>query len=35
MQQQHLVVPEAAFTLAPGQLDDIQAKMDDLTERRK
>ena len=34
-QQQHLVVLEAAFTLAPGQLDDIQAKMDDLTERRE
>lgn len=35
VQQQHLVVLEAAFTLAPGQLDDIQAKMDDLTERRE
>lgn len=35
VQQQYLVVLEAAFTLAPGQLDDIQAKMDDLTERRE
>lgn len=35
VQQQHLVVLEAAFTLVPGQLDDIQAKMDDLTERRE
>ena len=26
---------EAAFTLTPGDLDDIQAKMDDLTERRE
>lgn len=35
VQKQHLVVLEAAFTLEPGQLDDIQAKMDDLTERRE
>ena len=35
VQQQHLVVLEAAFTLEPGQLDEIQAKMDDLTERRE
>ncbi|UDI78862.1 UDP-N-acetylmuramate dehydrogenase [Staphylococcus taiwanensis] len=35
VQKQHLVVLEAAFTLAPGNLDDIQAKMDDLTERRE
>lgn len=35
VQQQHLVVLEAAFTLTPGHLDEIQAKMDDLTERRE
>ncbi|MDU3557584.1 MAG: UDP-N-acetylmuramate dehydrogenase, partial [Staphylococcus epidermidis] len=29
------VVLEAAFTLEPGKLDEIQAKMDDLTERRE
>ncbi len=34
MQQKHLVVLEAAFTLAPGNLEDIQATMDDLTEKR-
>ena len=34
VQKQHLVVLEAAFTLEPGKLDEIQAKMDDLTERR-
>ena len=33
--KQHLVVLEAAFTLEPGKLDEIQAKMDDLTERRE
>ena len=35
VQKQHLVVLEAAFTLEPGKLDEIQAKMDDLTERRE
>lgn len=30
VQQKHLVVLEAAFTLEPGKLDEIQAKMDDL-----
>ena len=35
VQQKHLVVLEAAFTLEPGKLDEIQAKMDDLTERRE
>ena len=35
IQQKHLVVLEAAFTLEPGKLDEIQAKMDDLTERRE
>ncbi|WP_053033299.1 UDP-N-acetylmuramate dehydrogenase [Staphylococcus haemolyticus] len=35
VQKQHLVVLEAAFTLEPGKLDKIQAKMDDLTERRE
>ncbi|RIL72430.1 UDP-N-acetylmuramate dehydrogenase [Staphylococcus devriesei] len=35
VQQQHLVVLEAAFTLTPGNLEEIQAKMDDLTERRE
>lgn len=35
VQENHLVVVEAAFTLTPGDLDDIQAKMDDLTERRE
>ena len=35
VQQKHLVVLEAAFTLAPGNLDEIQATMDDLTERRE
>lgn len=35
VQQKHLVVLEAAFTLAPGNLEDIQATMDDLTERRE
>ena len=34
VQKQHLVVLEA-FTLEPGKLDEIQAKMDDLTERRE
>ena len=35
VQKHHLVVLEAAFTLEPGKLDEIQAKMDDLTERRE
>lgn len=35
VQKQHLVVLEAVFTLEPGKLDEIQAKMDDLTERRE
>lgn len=35
VQKQHLVVLEAAFTLEPGNLNEIQAKMDDLTERRE
>ena len=35
VQKQHLVVLEGAFTLEPGKLDEIQAKMDDLTERRE
>lgn len=35
IQQQHYVVLEAAFTLTPGQLESIQEKMDDLTERRE
>nr|WP_241955078.1 UDP-N-acetylmuramate dehydrogenase [Staphylococcus capitis] len=35
IQKKHLVVLEAAFTLMPGHLDEIQAKMDDLTERRE
>lgn len=35
VQKQHLVVLEAAFTLEPGKLDEIQGKMDDLTERRE
>ena len=35
VQKKHLVVLEAAFTLMPGNLDEIQAKMDDLTERRE
>ena len=35
VQKKHLVVLEAAFTLMPGHLDEIQAKMDDLTERRE
>lgn len=35
VQQQHLVVVEAAFTLTPGDLDEIQSMMDDLTERRE
>ncbi|MBO1198777.1 UDP-N-acetylmuramate dehydrogenase [Staphylococcus simiae] len=35
IQQQHLVVLEAAFTLAPGNINDIQETMDDLTERRE
>ena len=35
VQKQHLVVLEVAFTLEPGKLDEIQAKMDDLTERRE
>lgn len=35
VQKQHLVVLEAAFTLEPGKSDEIQAKMDDLTERRE
>lgn len=35
VQKKHLVVLEAAFTLEPGKLDEIQAKMDDLTERRE
>ncbi len=35
VQKKHLVVLEAAFTLEPGQLKDIQAKMDDLTKRRE
>ncbi|MCJ1668765.1 UDP-N-acetylmuramate dehydrogenase [Staphylococcus sp. NRL 19/737] len=35
VQKQHLVVLEAAFSLAPGKLDEIQATMDDLTERRE
>lgn len=35
VQQQHLVVLEAAFTLTPGNLEEIQAKMGDLTERRE
>ncbi|MGO4091744.1 UDP-N-acetylmuramate dehydrogenase, partial [Staphylococcus aureus] len=35
IQKEHLVVLEAAFTLAPGKMTEIQAKMDDLTERRE
>ncbi|MCD8914146.1 UDP-N-acetylmuramate dehydrogenase [Staphylococcus simulans] len=35
VQTQHLVVLEAAFNLAPGNQEDIQAVMDDLTERRE
>lgn len=35
VQKKHLVVLEAAFTLTPGHLNEIQAKMDDLTERRE
>ncbi|PTF16584.1 UDP-N-acetylmuramate dehydrogenase [Staphylococcus devriesei] len=35
VQQQNLVVLEAAFTLTPGNLEEIQAKMGDLTERRE
>lgn len=35
VQKQHLVVLEAAFTLAPGDFESIQATMDDLTERRE
>ncbi|PTK90046.1 UDP-N-acetylmuramate dehydrogenase [Staphylococcus gallinarum] len=35
VQKQHLVVLEAAFTLEPGHKEDIQSKMDDLTERRE
>ncbi|AJC96739.1 UDP-N-acetylmuramate dehydrogenase [Staphylococcus hyicus] len=35
IQQEHYVVLEAAFTLAPGNQDDIQRVMDDLTERRE
>jgi len=35
VQRKHLVVLEAAFSLAPGKLDEIQATMDDLTERRE
>lgn len=35
VQKKHLVVLEAAFTLEPGNLKEIQAKMDDLTERRE
>lgn len=34
VQKKHLVVLEAAFTLEPGDKQDIQEKMDDLTERR-
>lgn len=34
VQKQHLVVLEAAFNLTPGKQDEIQAVMDDLTERR-
>jgi UDP-N-acetylmuramate dehydrogenase len=34
VQKEHLVVLEAAFTLEPGDKQDIQEKMDDLTERR-
>ena len=35
VQKQHLVVLEAAFNLTPGNQEDIQAVMDDLTERRE
>lgn len=35
VQKEHLVVLEAAFTLMPGNKQDIQEKMDDLTERRE
>ena len=35
VQKKHLVVLEAAFTLMPAHIDEIQAKMDDLTERRE
>ena len=35
IQQEHYVVLEAAFTLAPGKQADIQSVMDDLTERRE
>lgn len=35
VQRQHLVVLEAAFNLTPGKQDEIQAIMDDLTERRE
>ena len=35
VQKEHLVVLEAAFTLAPGDQQKIQASMDDLTERRE
>lgn len=35
IQQEHYVVLEAAFTLAPGNQEEIQSVMDDLTERRE
>ena len=35
VQKEHLVVLEAAFTLAPGDRQEIQASMEDLTERRE
>ena len=35
VQKQHLVVLEASFNLTPGKQDEIQAVMDDLTERRE
>ncbi|WP_373319382.1 UDP-N-acetylmuramate dehydrogenase [Staphylococcus americanisciuri] len=35
IQSEHYVVLEAAFTLTPGNKEDIQTVMDDLTERRE
>ncbi|WP_251519105.1 MULTISPECIES: UDP-N-acetylmuramate dehydrogenase [Staphylococcus] len=35
VQKDDLVVVEAAFTLEPGNQEEIQSKMDDLTERRE
>ncbi|EKU48527.1 UDP-N-acetylmuramate dehydrogenase [Staphylococcus massiliensis] len=35
VQEKHYVVLEAAFTLEPGDYEEINAKMEDLTERRE